>query len=103
MANGNGNKRTAFDMRNQTKIDTTVISLADYNAKVAAFENHVATATTNAHIIENISGLQAALDGKVNVGGYTGTITVVTGVDFVGQSVTTKTITVSNGVITTVV
>jgi hypothetical protein len=75
-----------------------------------------------AHNIENINGLQenlasTALDltatenaivalnsGKQDAfTGYTGSFSVVTSVDFGGTSITSKTITVSNGVITGVV
>lgn len=55
---------------------------------------------THTHSISNITGLQTALDGKQSVlTGFTGSFSVVTHVDFTGGTVTTKTITVSNGVI----
>ena len=60
--------------------------------------------STHTHSISNVTGLQTALDGKQNVlTGFTGSFSVVTAVDFAGSSVTTKTITVSNGVIVSVV
>ena len=50
------------------------------------------------------SEVDTLLLGKEDsITGYTGTITVVTGVDFVGESTTTQDITVENGVITGVV
>jgi hypothetical protein len=54
--------------------------------------------------ISYISGLQSALDGKQdNVVGYTGSVTVVTDIDFIAQTTTTKTITYSNGVATNII
>ena len=58
------------------------------------------TPTAHTHTISDVTGLQSALDGKQNVtSGYTGSFSVVTHVDFPEGTVTTKTITVSNGVI----
>lgn len=86
--------------------------------------------TAHSHAIGDVSGLQIALDGKAPAShnhyigdlqgvdkfmddllatkadvftGYTGSFSVVTGVNFAGQSVTTKVITVDNGIITSVV
>ena len=60
--------------------------------------------TTHTHSISNVTGLQTALDGKQSVlTGFTGSFSVVTHVDFPLGTVTTKTITVSNGVIVCVV
>jgi hypothetical protein len=51
--------------------------------------------------ISDITGLQGAIDNKQDAfTGYNGTVTVVTSVDFVGQTKTTQTLTVKNGVIT---
>ena len=62
------------------------------------------TPTAHNHVIGDVSGLQSILDGKANSFiGYNGSFSAVTGVNFAGQSVTTKTITVSNGIITSVV
>ena len=59
---------------------------------------------SHVHTIENVTGLQTALDGKQNaISGYTGSLSVVTAVNFAGEAVTTKTITVSNGIIVSVV
>ena len=54
--------------------------------------------------ISYITGLQTALTNKAAVfTGYTGSVTVVTGVDFVAQTVTTKVVTYSNGIVTSIV
>ena len=63
--------------------------------------NHQSGLNTNAHQISNISGLQAALNGKQNIiSGYTGNVSVVVGVDFTAQDVTTVEIKIVNGIIT---
>ena len=63
--------------------------------------NHQNAVTTDAHQISNISGLQAALNGKQNIiSGYTGNVSVVVGVDFTAQDVTTVEIKIVNGIIT---
>ena len=60
--------------------------------------------TVHTHSISDVTGLQAALDGKQSVlTGFTGSFSVVTHVNFPGEAATTKTITVSNGVIVSVV
>ena len=65
--------------------------------------NHQNAVTTDAHQISNISGLQTVLNGKQNViSGYTGNISVVVGVDFMAKTVTSKTVNVSNGIITSI-
>lgn len=54
--------------------------------------------------ISYISGLQSALDGKqASFTGFTGSIIVVTGVNFVAQTTTTNTVTYSNGIVTSIV
>lgn len=60
--------------------------------------------TTHSHVISDITNLQTELDNKANVfTGYTGSIDVVIDVDFTGQTITTKTINISNGIIESIV
>ena len=75
---------------------------ADGTAGVANnLANHQSGLNTNAHQIGNISGLQAALNGKQDViSGYTGNVSVVVGVDFTAQTITTVEIKIVNGIIT---
>ena len=83
---------------------------------------HQSEKNTSAHEVSNISGLQAALNGKADsvhthsiadvtglqtvlngkqdvISGYTGNVSVVVGVDFTAKTVTTAKINVSNGII----
>ena len=75
---------------------------ADVIAGVANnLANHQSELNTNAHQISNISGLQTALNGKQDIiNGYTGNVSVVVGVDFTAQAVTTVEIKIVNGIIT---
>jgi len=124
-------KRTVFDMRNQVRLDGTDINLTTIEAAMVSYDNHISSTNPNAHFITNVSGLQAALDGKADnshthteaditdldkysqsevdvllnnkqdtLTGFTGSATVVTGVDFVNETTTTQTITFSNGIVT---
>ena len=94
------NSPSVFEISNRATISTS----SDGSSTVAnELSNHLNMSTTNAHQIINISGLQAVLDGKQNIAsGYTGNISVVTGVDFMAQTVTSKTVNVSNGIITSI-
>ena len=63
--------------------------------------SHKSGTNTNAHQISNIAGLQTALNGKQDViSGYTGNVSVVVGVDFTAETVTTVEIKIVNGIIT---
>ena len=65
--------------------------------------SHQSGTNTSAHQISNISGLQTALNGKQDIiSGYTGIIDIVVSVDFMAQTVTSKTVNVSNGIITSI-
>ena len=103
--------RTPFDMRNQVRIeaaDTTaeaiLVSVESITDAMVEYDRHIANTTSNAHSISNISGLASELNSKQdNITGYSGTLTVVTGVNFADESTTTKTITFSNGVVKSVI
>ena len=59
--------------------------------------------TAHTHVISDVSGLETALGGKQDIiSGYTGNISVVVGVDFMAKTVTSKTVNVSNGIITSI-
>jgi hypothetical protein len=61
------------------------------------------TPTSHTHAITDVTGLQSALDGKQNlISGATGSITYVKTVNFAGQTVTTGTININNGIITSI-
>ncbi len=87
-----------FEIANRSGLET--INTATIPDIVSELLDHKSLSSTNAHQISNINGLQTALDGKQSVlTGFTGSFSVVTHVDFPKGTVTTKTITVSNGVI----
>ena len=77
-----GNRLGVFEIANRSVINNT---------------------TKHTHVISDVSGLKTALDGKQDIiSGYTGDISVVVGVNFTEKTVTSKTINVSNGIITSI-
>ena len=57
--------------------------------------------TNHTHTIANVSGLQSALDGKQNIiSGHSGTLTIVTSVDFGNSTFETAKLNIVNGIIT---
>ena len=86
-----------FELANRNAVNNNI---NDITGVADSLADHQSGSNNDAHQINNISGLQTALDGKQNVlTGFTGSFSVVTHVDFPKGTVTTKTITVSNGVI----
>ena len=91
------NRLGVFEIANRVVINNTT------NEVVEGLAGHQSEKNTSAHEVSNISGLQAALNGKQDIiSGYTGTIDIVVGVDFMAQTVTSKTVNVSNGIITSI-
>ena len=59
------------------------------------------TPTAHTHVISDVGGLETALTRKQDIiNGYTGNVSVVVGVDFTAQDVTTVEIKIVNGIIT---
>ena len=86
-----------FELANRNAVNNNI---NDTTGVTDSLAGHQSGSNNDAHQINNISGLQTALDGKQSVlTGFTGSFSVVTHVDFPKGTVTTKTITVSNGVI----
>ena len=89
-----GNKLGVFEIANRVAINNTT------DAVVEGLAGHQSEKNTSAHEVSNISGLQAALNGKQDIiSGYTGTIDIVVSVDFANQTSKTAKINVSNGII----
>ena len=88
------NRLGVFEIANRVVINNTT------NEVVEGLAGHQSEENTSAHEVSNISGLQAALNGKQDViSGYTGNVSVVVGVDFTNQTSETAKINVSNGII----
>ena len=88
------NKLGVFEIANRVVINNTT------NEVVEGLAGHQSEKNTSAHEVSNISGLQAALNGKQDIiSGYTGTIDIVVSVDFANQTSKTAKINVSNGII----
>ena len=113
-------KSNVLEISNRAAINSSTGSV---DLLINRISNHESGLNTNAHQISNISGLQAALNGKANsvhthsiadvtglqtalngkqdvISGYTGNVSVVVGVDFTAQDVTTVEIKIVNGIIT---
>ena len=88
------NKLGVFEIANRVVINNTTDTV------VEGLAGHQSEKNTSAHEVSNISGLQAALNGKQDIIiGYTGTIDIVVSVDFANQTSKTAKINVSNGII----
>ena len=91
------NRLGVFEIANRVVINNTT------NEVVEGLAGHQSEKNTSAHEVSNISGLQAALNGKQDIiSGYTGTIDIVVSVDFANQTSKTAQINVSNGIITSI-
>lgn len=102
LTTGKNGKAHVFELSNRASVQK--LSSQDIAGINGTMDNHMSGLNTNAHQIGNIAGLQVELDGKADVfTGFTGSLSVVTHVDFAGEIVTTKTITVNNGIIISVV
>ena len=89
------NRLGVFEIANRVVINNTT------NEVVEGLAGHQSEQNTSAHEVSNISGLQAALNGKQDViSGYTGNVSVVVGVDFTAETITTVEIKIVNGIIT---
>ena len=114
------NKSSVLEIANRVTANNAADGITGVANNLA---NHQSGLNTNAHQISNISGLQTALNGKANsvhthssadvtglqtalngkqdvISGYTGNVSVVVGVDFTAQDVTTVEIKIVNGIIT---
>ena len=90
-------KNTAFNKNFGTSIDTVCVG-NDVRLSDAR------TPLSHIHLISDITNLQTELDNKANVfTGYTGSIDVIIGVDFTGQTITKKTINITNGIVVSIV
>ena len=87
-----------IEIANRVATNNTIDGIAVVANNLA---NHQSELNTNAHQISNISGLQTALNGKQDaISGYTGNVSVVVGVNFTAETVTTVEIKIINGIIT---
>ena len=111
------NRIGVLEIANRVVINNTTDSI------VEGLADHQSEKNTSAHEVSNISGLQAALNGKADsvhthsiadvtglqtvlngkqdvISGYTGNVSVVVGVDFTAQIISTVEIKIVNGIIT---
>lgn len=111
LTSGKNGKAHVLEISNRAAVQK--LTLTDVAGITASLENHYSGLNTNAHQIGNIAGLQAALNAKADDSelagkadsfyGFTGSLSVVTSVDFGSSTVTTKTIVMENGIITEII
>ena len=114
---------SVFDIASRAKLQQVdLVSLETTNTKIS---DHIKEDNKLAHTVDNVAGLRPLLDGKSYTGhthtsseitdisnvlankanaftGFTGSFSVITSVNFTGQTATSKTINVSNGIITSI-
>ena len=87
-----------FELANRASLNKNTGSLDGLTNRVS---NHESSTNLNAHQISNVDGLQSALDGKQNIiSGHSGTLTIVTSVDFGNSTFETAQLNIINGIIT---
>lgn len=91
-------KQTGFmEIANRASLNSNTGSLDGLTNRVS---NHESSTNLNAHQISNVFGLQSALDRKQNIiSGHSGTLTIVTSVDFENSTVETAQLDIVNGII----
>lgn len=120
LTSGKNGKAHVLELSNRASIQK--LTLTDVAGITNSLDNHYSGLNTNAHQIGNIAGLQVVLDDKADIihehaitdiaglpeeldnkadsfTGFTGSLSVVTAVNFGTSSVTTKTIVIENGII----
>lgn len=92
-------RKTGFmEIANRASLNSNTGSLDGLTNRVS---NHESSTNLNAHEISNVAGLQSALNGKQNIiSGHSGTLTIVTSVDFVNSTFETAQLNIVNGIIT---
>ncbi len=114
---------SVFDIASRAKLQQVdLVSLETTNTKIS---DHIKEDNKLAHTVDNIAGLRPLLDGKSYTGhthtsseitdissllankankftGFTGSFSVITSVNFEAKTVISKTVNVSNGIITSI-
>jgi len=126
MANTTGKNGRAHVLEISNRASIQKAGLESLSGLTGRLDNHESGLNANAHGISNIAGLQTVLDGKSPTAhthsiadiidlqialdgkansftGYTGSVVMITGVDFTNSTTTTKTIQVNNGIITSII
>jgi hypothetical protein len=101
MANTLSKNGKAHVLEISNRASVQKLNAQDAAGIAAALDNHMSGLNVNAHQIGNIAGLADALDAKQDaIVGYNGVLSVVTAVNFGSSTVTNKSITIENGIIT---
>ena len=91
-------KTGVMEIANRASLNTNTGSLEGITNRIS---NHESSTNANAHQISNIFGLQALLDSKEDsIIGHSGSLTVVTSIDFENSTFETAQLNIVNGIIT---
>lgn len=92
-------RKTGFmEIANRASLNSNTGSLDGLTNRIS---HHESGSNANAHQISNVVGLQSALNGKQNIiSGHSGTLTIVTSVDFENSTFETAQLNIVNGIIT---
>ena len=92
-------KKTGFmEIANRASLNTNTGSL---DGLINRISHHESSTNANAHQISNIFGLQALLNSKQDsITGHSGTLTIVTSIDFANSTFETAQLNIVNGIIT---
>ena len=120
---GKSISKSVLDIAARAKLQQ--IDLVTLEATNTRISEHTKKENELAHTVDNIAGLRPLLNGKSYTGhthtsseitdiskvlankanaftGFTGSFNVITSVNFTGQTATSKTVNVSNGIITSI-
>lgn len=81
----------------QSGLNNNAHQINNVNGLQAALDNKAST--THSHAVSDVTGLQGVLDSKADKGTVTQTLTVITEVDFINQTVVTANINIVDGII----
>lgn len=82
----------------QSGLNNNAHQINNVNGLQTALDNKANA--THSHTVSDITGLQGMLDSKADKGAVTQTLTVITEVDFINQTVVTANINIVDGIIT---
>ena len=86
-----------FELANRAAINNNI---NDITGVADSLADHQSGSNNDAHQINNITGLQSMLYSKADKSSVQQVITVITGVNFANQTVTTAKLNIVNGIIT---
>ena len=94
---GRNSGANVFELANRNAVNNNI---NDTTGVTDSLADHQSGSNNDAHQINNITGLQSMLYSKADKSSVQQVITVITGVNFANQTVTTANINIVDGIIT---